>query len=301
VVDLSEDLLTVADRFSIVFWPLVIDTRYDDVEKMTDGEITVTLLNGAVRMDEQERMARLLRRKSRYIVAYGSCAHLGGVYGLANLFNRQSLLAAAYHDSATTENPSKIVPGESNTRRSDDLELPVFYDTVRPLNQIMDVDFTVPGCPPTPELVHQCLTAIADNRLPPKGSVFAEAKALCDICPRKESKPEKVTIGLFRRLFEEGWNDQQCFLNHGVICLGPSTRGGCRARCIEAGMPCRGCFGPMELVIDHGAKSLAFLAALMDTNDEEKMQQAVDSIPDLAGLLYRFSLPSSILRGKIQG
>ncbi|MFH1784291.1 MAG: oxidoreductase, partial [bacterium] len=75
--------------------------------------------------------------------------------------------------------------------------------------------------------------------------------------------------------------------------------GGCEERCIKGNMPCRGCFGPTDNVIDQGAKSLAFLASIIDSDDEKELRKIADSIPDPAGLFYRYSLPSSILKKKI--
>ena len=72
VVDLAEDILGVVDKVDIVLWPVAMDFKYKDVEALADQSIFATLLNGAIRSTEQEAMARLLRRKSRYLIAYGS-------------------------------------------------------------------------------------------------------------------------------------------------------------------------------------------------------------------------------------
>ena len=62
VIDLAEDLLTVTAAVDIVFWPVALDFKYKDVVAMDDGEITATLINGAIRMGEQEHMAKMLRK-----------------------------------------------------------------------------------------------------------------------------------------------------------------------------------------------------------------------------------------------
>jgi F420-non-reducing hydrogenase small subunit len=64
-------------------------------------------------------------------------------------------------------------------------------------------------------------------------------------------------------------------------------------------MPCRGCFGPTDQVKDQGAKSLSFLASMIDSEDERELEEIIRSIPDPAGLFYRYSLPTSMLRGRI--
>jgi len=142
------------------------------------------------------------------------------------------------------------------------------------------------------------VTAILEGKLPPKGSVLSPNKSLCDDCKRNETKPEKLTIKEIKRPHEVILDPEKCFLAQGVICLGPVTRTGCGARCIEANMPCRGCFGPTDQVIDQGAKFLSALASIIDVNDEKEIEKIIDTIVDPAGTFYRFSLPSSLMRRK---
>ena len=99
VVDLAEDILGVVEKVDIVLWPVAMDFKYKDIEAMPDKSIVATLLNGAIRTTEQEEMARLLRRKSQYLIAYGACAHLGGIPGLANQFPREQILKFNYEDA----------------------------------------------------------------------------------------------------------------------------------------------------------------------------------------------------------
>ncbi|MBW1739920.1 MAG: oxidoreductase [Deltaproteobacteria bacterium] len=298
VIDLAEDLLTVAAAVDIVFWPVAIDSKYKDVLKMNDGEITATLINGAIRMDEQEQMAKILRKKSKLLIAHGSCAHLGGIVGLANFYECEDVLTRTYRDVPTTKNPQGILPKVKTIESGRELRLPGFHDTVKTLDQVVNVDYYIPGCPPTPELIKKAIMMVLEDRFPPKGSVLAEKKALCDTCPRREGSPDKLQIKEFKRLYETEWDPTKCFLDQGIICLGPATRGGCGARCINANMPCRGCFGPTDNVRDQGAKSLSFLASIIDSTDEEELKKIADSIPDPAGLFYRYSLASSMLKGK---
>ena len=92
VLDLAEAVLEVVAAVDIVFWPVAMDFKRKDVEAMADASIWATFLNGAIRSTEQEEMAHLLRKKSQVMIALGSCSHLGGIPGLANLFERESIL-----------------------------------------------------------------------------------------------------------------------------------------------------------------------------------------------------------------
>ncbi|MBU0709342.1 MAG: oxidoreductase [Candidatus Omnitrophica bacterium] len=300
VVDLAQDLLKVVEAVDIVFWPVALDFKYKDVEALADGELAATLINGAIRTDEQEHIAKLLRKKSKLIIAHGACAHLGGVVGLANFSKREDILNRAYKEVPTVKNPKQTLPQVETEDSGHKLNLSGFHDSVKALDQVIEVDYYIPGCPPPPDLIKNAVMAILEGKLPEKGSVLAEKKALCDSCSRKDSKPEKTKITEFKRVYEIEWDAKKCFLDQGIICLGPATRGGCGERCIKANMPCRGCFGPTDNVKDYGAKSLSALASIIDSNDEEELKKIVDSIPDSAGLFYRYSLASSLLQGKIK-
>lgn len=302
VVDLAESILDVAALIDIVMWPVAMDFKRKDVEALADGEITATFLNGAIRSSEQEEMAHLLRRKSQYMVAFGSCAQLGGIPGLANLWDRASIFERVYKQGPSTLNPGGVTPQPEHKDNGYTVTLPVFYDTVKTLGQSVEVDYLVPGCPPTPELLKQAVNALLSGQLPEKGSVLAPDRALCEECPRLESKPEKLSIQEFKRPWQIIADPEKCLLAQGLACLGPATRGGCGALCIQGNMPCTGCFGPTSRVKDFGAKALSALASLIEAKDDEGILKALESIPDPVGTFYRYSLPASLLsRKKMEG
>lgn len=296
IVDLAEDILKVVEAVDIVFWPVALDFKKKDVEAMEDGSIAVSFINGAIRLSEQEEMVKLLRKKSQLVVAHGSCSHLGGIPGLGNFWNKETIFRRAYQTTPSTDNPEGTVPLEKTEIDGKELYLPRFYDTVLSLDQVIDVDYYLPGCAPPRDLILNAITAILEGKLPAKGSVLSPNKSVCDECDRNETKPEKLSIKEIKRPWEVELDPEKCFLAQGVICMGPATRTGCGQRCIEANMPCRGCFGPTDQVYDQGAKFLSALASILDTNDEKEIEKIVETIVDPAGTFYRFSLPSSILR-----
>jgi F420-non-reducing hydrogenase small subunit len=298
IVDLAEDILKVVAAVDIVFWPVALDFKKKDVEAMPDKSIAVSFINGAIRMSEQEEMAHLLRRKSQLVVAHGACAHLGGIPGLANFWNKSTVFRTVYHTTPSTDNPGGVEPQLRVPLNGNDLTLSEFWDTVYPLDAIIDVDYYLPGCAPHRDLIIKAVTAILEGKLPPKGAVLAPNKSCCDDCDRNASKPEKLTIKEIKRPHEVLLDPKTCFLAQGVICLGPATRGGCGERCIEGNMPCRGCMGPTDQVYDQGAKFLSAFASILEAQDERDVERLVDSIVDPAGTFYRFSLPSSILKRK---
>ena len=298
VVDLAEDLLVVAEKVDIVFWPVAMDFKYEDVEKLSDQELTASFINGAIRNSEQEHIAHLLRQKSKIVVAYGSCAHLGGVPSVANFFSKKEILNRIYKEVPTVNNPSSVFPLPHFKDKDKELTLPEFYENVKPLDQVIKVDYYIPGCPPPPHLTKEAIFAMLEYKLPPPPAVLASQKSLCESCPRRDTKPEKIKLKEFKRVHQIEIDPHKCFLEQGIICLGPVTRGGCGERCIRANMPCRGCFGPLDNVIDMGAKVISFLAALIDSNEEEEIKKVIQSLPDIGGLAYRYGLGSSLLKGK---
>src|SRR5512135_390545 len=147
VLNIHEKILDVDANFEVVFWPVAMDAKYRDVEAMPDGAITLTLFNGGIRNAENEEIARLLRRKSQILVAFGSCATEGCIPGLANLGTAQSLLDTAF-STITTDNPQATRPQAVWEAPEGELHLPELYLVLKTLDQIVPVDYYMPGCPP---------------------------------------------------------------------------------------------------------------------------------------------------------
>jgi F420-non-reducing hydrogenase small subunit len=299
VVDLAEDVLMVTGAVDIVFWPCAMDFKKADVEAMPDKSIVATLLNGAIRSSEQEEMAHLLRRKSQVLIAYGSCAHTGGIPALANQCTREQIMKYVYEDAPTMVNSQKTHPQTHFQEEGRETELPKLRNVVRALDQVVDVDYYIPGCPPTPKLLKEAVLALLSGKLPPKGSVLAPNIAVCQQCKRNDSKPQDISLVEFKRPHQILADPDKCLLAQGLPCLGPATRGGCDAVCVQGNMPCTGCFGPVDNVHDHGAKILSYLASTAAGKGEKEIEKTLATIPDPVGTFYRYGLAKCLLRGKI--
>jgi F420-non-reducing hydrogenase small subunit len=299
VVDLAEDILGVVEKVDIVLWPVAMDFKYASIEAMADKSIVATLLNGAIRSTEQEHMARLLRNKSQYLIAYGSCAHLGGIPSLANQFSREHVLKFNYEDAPSLVNERKTRPQLAFEEDGRHPHLPELHNVVRSLDQVVDVDYYLPGCPPTPNLTKAAFDALLSGKLPPKGSVLAPDTALCDECDRKASKPTNIAFTEFKRPHQALADPTQCFLAQGMVCMGPATRSGCGAQCTSGNMPCTGCFGPTSRVRDQGAKMLSSLCSNIASKEEAGINEVLAGIPDPVGTFYRYGLAKSLLRRRI--
>jgi F420-non-reducing hydrogenase small subunit len=293
-LEIGDKILKLAEGADIVFWPVAIDVKYKDVEAMPNQSIDVCLFNGAIRNSEQEHMAKMLREKSRIMIAYGSCAYEGCIPGLANLYNRQAILERVYLETPSTENKDKVMPQTRYQAPEGELVIPEFYNTVKTLRQTVAVDYIIPGCPPEERTTWLALEALLEGKLPPRGTVITHnAKAVCDDCPRKRDVKK---VKKFYRTFEIIPEPEICLLEQGLLCAGIATRGGCGAPCPQANMPCTGCYGPVDGVIDQGAHFLSAVASVIDSNEPNEIQKIVDDILDPVGTFYRYSLPDSLLR-----
>ena len=299
VVDLAEGILGVVDAVEIVFWPVAMDFKRHDVEAMADGSILVSMINGAVRSTEQEEMVRMLRRKSQLVIAYGACAHLGGIPGLANQFDREQILKFVYEESPSTQNTEKTYPTLKFQENGRTATLPEMHRLVRTLDQVIPVDYYLPGCPPTPKLLQQALTALLSGAVPPKGAVLAPDIALCEECPRKDTKPSDLSFTAFKRPHTSELDPDKCLLTQGFLCMGPATRGGCEAACVQGNMPCSGCFGPTSRVKDQGAKFFSSICSNVVATDEKEIDATLATIPDPVGTFYRYGLAASLLRARM--
>lgn len=295
VVDLNAALLDVAEAIEIVLWPVALDFKYHHIEAMEDGAIAVSFVNGAIRTDEQDHLAKLLRRKSGLVVGFGSCAHLGGIPALANLTSRDEIFRTSYLESPTVKNEKGTVPQTESRLNGCEATLPAFWERVRTLDQVIDVDYYLPGCPPTPQIISDAVTAILEGNLPEKGTVLAPEKALCDTCPRREKKDPNARITKIFRPHEIELDPEKCFLEQGVLCCGPATRSGCGEQCINGNMPCTGCFGPAPDVRDQGAKLLSAISSLFDADTEEEALALARQVVDPAGTFNRYSVAASPL------
>lgn len=293
ILEIHDKILKLLEVVDIVFWPCIADFKYRDLEQMPDASMDICLFNGGIRTQENREIAELLRKKSKILVAYGACSVMGGIPGLANLFSTEELFDRVYRLAESTHNPNRTIP-QSKTKldNGETLTLPPVFPRLRALHHVVDVDYFVPGCPPTDQQTWAVLEAITSGALPPKGSVLgAGDKSVCDECPFEK---KDVKVKAFKRVHEVIPDHATCLLEQGLICMGPATRSGCEARCLTANMPCRGCYGNAPGVLDQGAKMIGVLGSIVDFETEGEIAKCMDGIVDPVATFYRFGLPASL-------
>ncbi len=240
------------ERFDLVYMPLVV-TAYDV------PEVDVLLISGGVRSDDDLYNLRRAVQSAKKVVAVGTCAISGGV---ANLGNRDDVRA--------------LFMSQSERRH-----LPRLLPKSQPVDSFVNVDLFLPGCPPTPELFMAALLNPPD---------FSTSKVVCQECGRKKLKDMRPDHLLG---FQTGELDPEiCLINQGYLCVGSSTRGGCRALCTRPGHPCVGCRGPSDVLIDKD--SFAWLESIQRVFESltnvaaDELREALVS-PQLALFLFQFS------------
>jgi len=307
ILDLGGKLLDLIDLADIVYWPTAFDFKHSDLKELEDKEIDITLYHGTIRTTEHEEIARILRKKSKVLIAFGSCSCFGGIPGLCNLTDKQQIFNTVYCENLSVSNKENIFPEEKlliNKNKS--ITLPHLFDTGKTLKQLVEVDYFIPGCPPPMQLIEGLIPlmrdVLEDARLPEKGTVFGSKKTLCDECLlKREDKMISEIVNPVTAIVDP----ERCLLEQGILCMGPVTRGGCEARCINVLMPCRGCMGPGPETEDQGVKMISAIASILGVKDEENLtdQQIEDllsGIKDIIGTFYRFTLPDALLNRKVK-
>lgn len=263
LLDAGEGLLELLGKVDVVASPIV---SQDELR-----ECDVVIVEGAVTTEADEKKLLAARAAGKTLIALGSCAALGGIGGLRNLHSVNEVMAEAY--------------GEERPAAGDGL--PRLTGRVKALSDVVDVDISILGCAPETETILSALNAVVDGR-----EWSMPRRNMCDECVREkrallEPTAEFLTDAVYGLMELDEIDPTLCFLEQGVICMGPMTREGCGARCTAAGVPCRGCQGPSRPEFEQGAKMIDALAAVLPAG-------AIMFLDDLVGTGYRFSMPVSV-------
>ncbi|RLG88475.1 MAG: hypothetical protein DRO15_02750 [Thermoprotei archaeon] len=297
LVNVGEPLADLLTNYDVIYWSIALDGKLHTLEKLE--RIDVAIYMGPIRTELNMKLAKLIREKADLVVAYGTCAVYGGIPGLGALIKPSTLVETMKSTVTTTPGSEKVV----KSMEKEGLKIPPLTNQCLPLSVVVEPDVLVPGCPPAVENVEKLIDILKKylrGEKPVKGLMLAEPRSLCEECPRRPKDMSKLVIPNIYRLHEAVPKEDKCFLEQGILCLGPITRAGCGHRCIKANMPCAGCMGPVQRVDDVGLKFLSSLASALLADKEkelgeEGLAKLLDKIVDPQGLFYRYTLPTSYL------
>jgi NAD-reducing hydrogenase small subunit len=147
LLDIDERLIDIADRIDVVYSPLVDMKEYPE-------QVDVAIVEGAVSSEEDLHKIRMIRARTKILVALGDCAVAGNIPTMRNRFSREELLDVAYIKSAT-ENPQR--PSEV---------IPALLPKAVPLHEVVEVDVFVQGCPPSADTIFYTIAELLEGRIP---------------------------------------------------------------------------------------------------------------------------------------
>ncbi|TET81619.1 MAG: hypothetical protein E3J43_00475 [Candidatus Heimdallarchaeota archaeon] len=254
-------LLPVLPALEIVYWPAVVDFKHDSLKARENGSVLVGFIEGSIRTNEDYENVKLMREKCALIIAFGSCSCYGNVHGLANQWNKDDLVRRKFSEVESIADGSSGEPTQHT---------PGFRDKIVNVDEIVNVDVYIAGCPPKPEGIVSAIVFLLGQKPFPMNDL-----AFCNDCSIKDN----------------------CLLDAGKLCFGPITSIGCSLKCTSNGNPCVGCFGPAKTVDSRAEKLNGMTKSLasISSGDKKNLYEFLTlflNIPLMAG----FDLAGDILK-----
>lgn len=278
ILNLGETLLDLLPELDFVHFPVLMDHKHygqlGEKEHIDIPAAAVGILSGGIRNEEHLELAQKMRKKCDILIALGTCATHGGIPALINTFTNEELFDRYYSTEST--DPGATIPSNG---------LPKLLDRCYALDEQIDVDIQLPGCPPHPDHIGAAILSLINGE-----KLELPFRSVCDTCPTiRKGKGEVRQIQRFTTAPDfdpdQGLDQMRCLLEQGYLCAGPVTLGGCEGlnggapRCLAARVPCRGCYGPVK----HDGNPLLDMLNALASNGID-----ITNIPDRDSLL-RFS------------
>lgn len=274
VLDLHEMLLDVLEKAEIVYSPVIMD-----IKEPPKG-IDIAFVTGAVRNEENQERLEMIRKRSKILVALGTCACYGGVSGLSMLSSNEELFNSVYREVETVKEdgtiPSKVPP---------------FMYRAFAVGDLVNIDYYITGCPPKENFLREILPAMIVGDKPE-----LSRKSVCSECDRKMGSVENWKL---KRRYDGIPDREHCLLGQGYLCLGPVTFGRCGAACPKNNIPCNGCNGPSLDILREPCRDIYNLMVRRISDLTDQKEKEIESqIYDVAHTMYSFTIGSLIMEDK---
>ena len=274
IVDLHEKLLGLVDEVEFVRIPVLMDEKgYPKAD--------IGLVEGAVRTVHDRDALLRLRDSVDTLVAFGSCAVYGGPSGIGWLHGRDSIMQTVYGSGLVT-NVSSSPPDD---------QAPALEESVIPIDEVVEVDLHVPGCPPHPLFIATAIRRCLDDSTP-----ASTLKPVCADCNRVMRKRPGTSL---RRGALTAEDPELCLLSQGVVCLGSVSLNRCHAPCPQAGIACTGCAGPaFDVLLEPQLDLRTMIADRMHRLCGIDPGEVRSYIEDNAKTFYAYAMASPAVYGK---
>jgi len=200
IANLEEAVIDVVKLVDVVSFREVMKEHSDNYD--------IAIIEGSITRPMDVERLKKIRNNAKILVAFGACAHLGGVQRLSNKWSPE-------------ENKNEVYarhPG--GTEHTTDANKFFNQPRHRAIDEIVKVDLVIPGCPINPAEFGKVLVALLQGKAPPIPNY-----SVCVECKK---------------------NENICMFELGKFCMGPITRAGCGAICPSHGNECEGCRGRMD-------------------------------------------------------
>jgi NAD-reducing hydrogenase small subunit len=146
-------LLDIDERiFELVTLVEFDRTPFTDIKTVADCDIGI--IEGGVANSENVEVLREFRKHCKVLVAIGACAVNGGIPAMRNSFTLKECLEESYINGI----------GVANAMVPNDPEIPLLLNKVHPIHEVVNVDYFLPGCPPTGDTIWTFLTELIEGK-----------------------------------------------------------------------------------------------------------------------------------------
>lgn len=273
LVDLHEKILNVLESVQIQKCPVLTDIKdYPEAE--------VGILTGSIRTEHDRHAAIEMRKKCKTIIAFGTCAVYGGLHGAGLAHSREEIMDHVFKKSPTTR--TDFIPDSEIT----DLE-----KIVTPIDEVIDVDLYLPGCPPHAHFIFEGLKSLIEQKEPK-----VDKTTVCAACRRTMIKTDVAEI---KNSLNGAPADDICFLSQGYLCLGSATLDRCLAPCPNHGVMCSGCAGPtMQILTEPNRDIRTEVADRMSRLTKIDKQTIIKHIEKSAKTHYAYAMATKMIGNK---
>lgn len=273
IVDLHEKILNVLEDIEIQKCPVLTDVK-------DYPEADIGILTGSVRTEHDRQAAIEMRKKCKTLIAFGTCAVYGGLHGAGLAHSREEIMEYVYKTSPTTK--TDFIPNDNVT---------ALEKMVVPIDEVIDVDLYLPGCPPHAHFIFESLTSLIENREPKAGQ-----ETVCARCNRLMTKTDVAAI---KDNMDGVPDDDICFLSQGYICLGSVTLDRCLAPCPNHGIMCTGCAGPtMQILSEPNHDIRTEVSDRMSRLTAIKQEDIITHIEKSAKTHYAYAMATKMIGNK---